>query len=109
MNILYSESDLDEKHSVSVKEIKLKSRIIFIDVRQNKLLCSSQILICPFLRFDCYYAAVDKFHDKCFNVGKNDYGLRMLNTFVNLCERNFDISVITDAIQVYRHVLKLDV
>jgi hypothetical protein len=62
-----------------------------------------------FLRFDCYYAAVDKFHAKCFNVGKNDYGLRMLNTFVNLCERNFDINTITDAIQVNRHALKLNV
>jgi len=50
-------------------------------------------------QFDCYYAAVDQFHDKCFNVGKNDYALRMLNSFVNLCERNFDINDITDAIQ----------
>merc|ERR1712013_818253 len=50
-------------------------------------------------QFDCYYAAVDAFHDRCFNVGKNDYGLRMLNTFVNLCERKFDINDITEAIQ----------
>merc|ERR1712227_910043 len=45
-------------------------------------------------KYDCYYAAVDEFHDKCFNVGKNDYALRMLNTFVNLCERGFDVEVI---------------
>ena len=50
------------------------------------------------LRYDCYYAAVDEFHDKCFNVGKNDYALRMLNTFVNLCERGFDEEVIKAAI-----------
>ena len=49
-------------------------------------------------RYDCYYAAVDEFHDKCFNVGKNDYALRMLNTFVNLCERGFDEEVIKAAI-----------
>jgi len=50
-------------------------------------------------QFDCYYAAIDMFHDKCFNVGKNDYALRMLNTFVNLCEKNFDIATISGAIQ----------
>jgi len=49
-------------------------------------------------KYDCYYAAVDEFHDKCFNVGKNDYALRMLNTFVNLCERGFDEEVIKAAI-----------
>ena len=27
-------------------------------------------------RFDCYYAAVDAYHDHCFNVGRNDYALR---------------------------------
>merc|ERR1719348_1430132 len=49
-------------------------------------------------KYDCYYAAVDEFHDKCFNVGKNDYALRMLNTFVNLCEKGFDEEVIKTAI-----------
>ena len=38
-------------------------------------------------RYDCYYAAVDAFHEKCFNVGRNDFALRMLNVFVNLCEK----------------------
>merc|ERR1712061_225929 len=32
-------------------------------------------------KFDCYYAAVDLFHERCFNLGKNDYALRMLNPF----------------------------
>ena len=27
-------------------------------------------------RFDCYYAAVDEFHSRCFNVGQNDFALR---------------------------------
>merc|ERR1711936_736062 len=50
-------------------------------------------------KFDCYYAAVDLFHEKCFNLGKNDYALRMLNPFVNLCERGIDSSIITKAIR----------
>jgi len=48
---------------------------------------------------DCYYAAVDEFHAKCFNVGLNDYALRMLNPLVNLCEKNFPVSDIIQAIQ----------
>jgi len=51
-------------------------------------------------QFDCYYAAVDTFHEKCFNIGRNDYALRMLNSFVNLCEKNYDVNDIIEAIKV---------
>ena len=37
-------------------------------------------------RFDCYYAAVDAFHQQCFNVGRNDWALRQLTVFVYLCQ-----------------------
>jgi len=49
--------------------------------------------------FDCYYAAVDEFHERCFNVGRNDHALRMLNTLVNLCQKNYSQNIIIDAIQ----------
>jgi len=49
--------------------------------------------------YDCYYAAVDQFHSSCFNVGMNDYGLRMLNVLVNLCEENYHEDDIVEAIQ----------
>jgi len=49
-------------------------------------------------RFDCYYAAVDAYHEHCFNVGRNDYALRQLNTFVNLCHANIAQQTIVDAI-----------
>lgn len=52
-------------------------------------------------KYDCYYASVDAFHEQCFNVGKNDYALRMLNTLVNLCERGFDQELITSAMHTY--------
>ena len=51
-----------------------------------------------YFRFDCYYAAVDVFHERCFNVGRNDYALRMLNTLVNLCERGYQQEEITSAL-----------
>merc|ERR1712142_1194450 len=49
--------------------------------------------------FDCYYSAVDAFHSTCFNVGRNDYALRMLNVFVNLCHREVPSSDIVQAIK----------
>merc|ERR1712226_700302 len=49
--------------------------------------------------FDCYYAAVDEFHARCFNVGQNDYALRMLNPLVNLCQKGFTESTIISAIK----------
>lgn len=48
---------------------------------------------------ECYFAAVDSFHQNCFNLGKNDYGLRMVNTLLNLCEREYSIGAILDAIE----------
>merc|ERR1712047_121004 len=50
-------------------------------------------------QFDCYYTAVDAFHSQCFNVGQNDFALRMLNPLVNLCENGFSASQIVSAIK----------
>jgi len=50
-------------------------------------------------QFECYYTAVDAFHSRCFNVGQNDFALRMLNPLVNLCERGFTASQIVSAIK----------
>merc|ERR1712037_264775 len=35
-------------------------------------------------QFECYYTAVDAFHSRCFNVGQNDFALRML-TLLSTC------------------------
>jgi len=53
----------------------------------------------PLTRYDCYYAAVDEFHERCFNLGQNDYALRMLNVFVNMCEAGQDQQTILEAIK----------
>jgi len=53
----------------------------------------------PLVNHECYFAMVDAFHETCFNLGKNDYALRMLNTFVNLCQNNYSPLVIVDAMQ----------
>jgi len=49
--------------------------------------------------FDCYYAAVDEFNDRCFNLGRNDYAMRMMNPLVNLCQNKYDVNIIIDAIK----------
>ena len=51
------------------------------------------ILRCVF-RFDCYYAAVDAFHQQCFNVGRNDWALRQLTVFVSLCQVNLHSAIV---------------
>jgi len=53
----------------------------------------------PMKDTECYFAAVDSFHENCFNLGRNDYALRMMNTVLNLCERSYSINTILDAIQ----------
>lgn len=47
----------------------------------------------------CYYSAVDEFHARCFNVGLNDFALRMLNPLVNLCEKHYPEETIIQAIK----------
>merc|ERR1712142_714920 len=42
----------------------------------------------------CYETVVEAFHSKCFNLGKNGYPLRKLQTFVNMCEKNVKASKI---------------
>merc|ERR1712234_57407 len=36
----------------------------------------------------CYESVVDAFSENCFNLSDNDYPLRKLQAFVNLCEAN---------------------
>jgi len=49
--------------------------------------------------FDCYYAAVDAFHQQCFNVGRNDWALRQLTVFVSLCQAGHTTKEITEAVR----------
>lgn len=49
--------------------------------------------------YSCYYTAVDEFRLRCFNLGQNDYALRMLNSFVSLCQRKVKVHLIIKAIK----------
>ena len=49
-------------------------------------------------KHDCYFAAVDAFHRECYNLGKNDYALRLVYALANLCEEGHDGEAIVRAI-----------
>jgi len=70
--------------------------VVTNDASQSHTMFSDNVEL---TQFDCYYAAVDQFHEDCFNVGMNDYALRMLNVFVNMCENNYNEGVIVEAIK----------
>ncbi|XP_006822143.1 LOW QUALITY PROTEIN: legumain-like [Saccoglossus kowalevskii] len=46
----------------------------------------------------CYKAAVRHFSDHCFSLNKNDYPLRHLYVFVNMCEARIPSARVMDAI-----------
>ncbi len=50
---------------------------------------------------DCYYAAVDRFHESCFDLIKTDWAMRRVYTLANLCEMQFGTEAITEAIQAH--------
>lgn len=48
--------------------------------------------------FGCYNDIVDDFHNKCFNLGCNEFGLRQVNYFANMCEMGYSKVAIQAAI-----------
>ncbi|CAL4087008.1 unnamed protein product [Meganyctiphanes norvegica] len=60
--------------------------------------------------WDCYYENVQSFHDMCFDLGMNPYGLQHLHTLVNLCEHGFTSGEFTVAAkQVCTHPPFMDI
>lgn len=47
---------------------------------------------------DCYYAAVDDFHDKCYNLGEHEYAMSKVYALANLCEMGYSQDEILQAI-----------
>ncbi|KAH9371515.1 hypothetical protein HPB48_017502 [Haemaphysalis longicornis] len=54
----------------------------------------------PLRDFDCYERAVRHFSAHCFNLSKNPYALGRLRVLVNMCEMEYDIEDITDAMDL---------
>nr|BAF51711.1 tick legumain [Haemaphysalis longicornis] len=54
----------------------------------------------PLRDFDCYERAVRHFSENCFNLSKNPYALGRLRVLVNMCEVEYDINDITDAMDL---------
>ncbi|XP_050686859.1 legumain-like [Eriocheir sinensis] len=41
------------------------------------------------IRWPCYMDAVRIFHTRCINLAQNPYALRLVDTFINLCEHGY--------------------
>ncbi|XP_037561031.1 legumain-like [Dermacentor silvarum] len=54
----------------------------------------------PLRNFDCYEKAVQCFSYRCFKLSKNTYALEYLYVLVNMCELGYDVSNITQALEI---------
>ena len=48
--------------------------------------------------YECYYTVIDLFNGNCFRVSDNEYALRQLYVFANLCEMGYKRESILDAV-----------
>ncbi len=48
--------------------------------------------------FSCYREVANRYHDQCFSLTCNDYAMKMVNYFANMCEKGFDKDAILRAI-----------
>jgi legumain len=60
----------------------------------NKVLRANKELV----NFECYNDIVDSFHTNCYNLSCNDYALRQVNHFANMCEMGYSKKDILQAI-----------
>ena len=48
--------------------------------------------------YECYYAVIDHFNGSCFRLSDDEYALRRLYVFANLCNMGYKRESILDAI-----------
>ncbi|TRY64012.1 hypothetical protein TCAL_05577 [Tigriopus californicus] len=48
---------------------------------------------------ECYYAAIDTFHEQCYNLGQESFAMRLVFTFANFCEMGYKTQDIVAAIE----------
>jgi hypothetical protein len=53
----------------------------------------------PISQHDCYYQAVDAFHEYCYNLGQHEYALRLIFGLANLCQSGFNADAIVRVIE----------
>ena len=48
---------------------------------------------------ECYFTAVDEYHVRCYNIGRENHAMRQVHVFLNLCARGYKLDAIISAIK----------
>ena len=87
---------LDGRKAMISKTVDIINQITKNETTTEEIMRSSDIEL---TQFDCHKEVAEKFHDKCFNLGCNDFALRQINHFAVICEMGYDQKDILESIE----------
>jgi len=90
------EALLDGRKAMISKTVDIINEITKNETKTEEIMRSSDIEL---TQFDCHKEVAEKFHDKCFNLGCNDFALRQINHFAVICEMGYDQKDILESIE----------
>ena len=90
------EALLDGRKAMISKTVDIINQITKNETTTEEIMISSDIEL---TQFDCHKEVAEKFHDKCFNLGCNDFALRQINHFAVICEMGYDQKDILESIE----------
>ena len=87
---------LDGRKAMISKTVDIINEITKNETKTEEIMRSSDIEL---TQFDCHKEVAEKFHEKCFNLGCNDFALRQINHFAVICEMGYDQKDILESIE----------
>ena len=90
------EALLDGRKAMISKTVDIINEITKNETKTEEIMRSSDIEL---TQFDCHKEVAEKFHDKCYNLGCNDFALRQINHFAVICEMGYDQKDILESIE----------
>lgn len=87
---------LDGRKAMISKTVDIINEITKNETKTEEIMRSSDIEL---TQFDCHKEVAEKFHDKCYNLGCNDFALRQINHFAVICEMGYDQKDILESIE----------
>ena len=90
------EALLDGRKAMISKTVDIINEITKNETTTEEIMKSSDIEL---TQFDCHKEVAETFHDKCFNLGCNDFALRQINHFAVICEMGYDQNDILESIE----------
>ena len=87
---------LDGRKAMISKTVDIINEITKNETTTEEIMRSSDIEL---TQFDCHKEVAEKFHNKCYNLGCNDFALRQINHFAVICEVGYDQKDILESIE----------